>query len=124
MSECTGEPIQFELSSADVSTAAALTIRRAGSNTAYTLLAGERVVLQTVNFNVAAGVTVTVFDDADADAAVDAGERLIVVGAGVSNIVFEGVDGGSAGGLGRVPKAKASGAGQVDITGIGAIVKG
>lgn len=124
MAECQGDPIQFELSSADASAAVALTIRRSGSNAAYTLGADERVILQTVNGNVVAGVTVQVFDDADADGNVDDGERLLVIGPGMSNTVFEGVDGGTAGGKGRVPKVKASGAGQIDITGIGAIIKG
>ncbi len=119
-----GEPIQFELSSSDLTTAAALVLRDAGG-AARTLSSVERVLLQTVNIAVASGVgTVDIFDDADGDGTVDAGERLLNVGEGFANVPFLGTDHGQSSGKGRVPKVKAASAGAVTVTGIGAIVRG
>jgi hypothetical protein len=118
-----GEPIQIEFTSADASTAVAVGIRDAGTNTPRTLVANERVYLQTLVFNVFASGTLTVFDDSNANGAIDANETLAVVGAGTTFIQWEGTDQGTAGGLGRIPKVKASGAGLVYVTGTGAIRK-
>lgn len=122
--ERVGEPIQFELTSSDVTTAAALSLRNAGG-ASRTLASDERVILQTVNVYAASGVgTVSVFDDADGDSVVDAGELLLRVGEGFTNVPFLGTDGGTSSGKGRTPKVKAASAGAVAVTGIGAIVKG
>lgn len=116
-----GDPVQFEFSSADVTTAAPLVLRDAGG-AARTLSATERLILQTVNvYAAASALTVDIFDDADADGTVDAGERLLRVGEGFANVPFVGKDGGTAGGRGRVPKVKAGGAAVVTVTGIGVI---
>lgn len=121
---CHGDPIQFEFSSADATTAAPLVIRDAGGLT-HTLNANERVYIQTLNIQAAAGTgTVTIFDDRDGDGVADAGERMLLVGEGFSNVPFVGTDEGTAGGVGRVPKVQAVAAGQISITGIGIIRRG
>lgn len=116
-----GEPVLFELSSTDVSTAAAITIRNAGTNTTRTLAADERLIVQ--GYTAAAVAAATLFDDADADGAVDANERLAIIGAGTSFINFAGTGGGVSGGLGRTPKILGA-ASALSIAGWGAIVKG
>lgn len=120
-----GEPIEFEFSSANATTAAELTLRTAGSVTARALAADERVILQAGHAYAAAGATlVTIFSDADNDNAVDAGERMAVFGDGHTSFDFCGTGGGISGAKGIVPHVIASGAAQVSITGVGVIIKG
>lgn len=126
MSALIGSPVQFELDPTDATTAQPILIRSAGNGAGtYTLAADERLILQTVNILVAAGVgRVTIFDDVNGDGNVANGERLLVVGEGYSAVIFRGTDGGTAAGKGRVPKMKAENAGNIDMVGVGAIVKG
>jgi hypothetical protein len=120
-----GDPVSFEFSSADASAGSGtLTIRRAGNTSvAYTLAANERLVINSLTAVLASGANpAVIYDDANANNAVDAGERLFILGTGVNDIAsFEGPDNGQAGGLGRAPKVKAAAAGQIDIAGNGYI---
>lgn len=115
-----GEPIQFEFNSTDATTAAVISIRSEGG-AARTLATDERVIIQSFTGSIAADVlNAIIFDDADADGNLDAGELLAVLGLGASS----GHDLNAAAGKGRVPKVKAAVAGQVYIAGSGVIVKG
>lgn len=115
-----GEQVQFEFNSADATTAAVISIRSEGG-AARTLLATERFILQAFTGSIAVAVlNAVIFDDADADGAIDAGEIMAVLGLGSANAC--GLN--QAAGPGRVPKVKASVAGQVYIAGHGIIVNG
>jgi hypothetical protein len=116
-----GETVSIEFSSADASTAAAVTLKDADGAT-RTLASNERLLIDTLTASLAAAVLlVTVISDNDADGAIDAGERLAAFGANTGN--FEAGPEGQPGKTGITPKVKASGAGQVDITGTGRIIK-
>ena len=117
-----GRTIKIQFSSADASTAAAMSLYD-DNDAAVTLASNERILIDTLIGNVAAAVTsATVFSDDDADAAIDAGERIAVFGP--NSGFFQGGAEGYALPIGVTPKVKASGAGQVDITGSVRIVIG
>lgn len=110
----------MRLSSADASTAVALTIYDSDGN-AVTLGSDERVILHSIGGAVATA-TLTIFADNDDDNTVDAGEELFIA----TNTAFSMEFGpeGIAGALGIPIHAIASGAGQVDFVIVGSIVKG
>lgn len=116
-----GEPVNIEFSSADASTAAEVTLSTNDGST-RTLAANEVLLVDSLNAAVGTGVTATVIDDADGDGAVDAKERIAVFAEGNGNAYF-GCE-GRGGKVGVTPKVKGSGAGQIDITGSGRIIKG
>ena len=117
-----GRTLKIQFSSADASTAAAMSLYD-DNDAAVTLASNERILIDTLASNVAAAVTlVTVFNDDDADAAIDAGERIAAFGA--NSGFFQGGEEGYACPIGVTPKVKASGAGQVDITGSVRVVVG
>lgn len=113
-----GDPVQLEFSSADASTAAAITIKD-GNNATRTLQSYERLLIDSLIGDIAAGVTADVFDDKDADGTVDAGELLASLGA--LNTTYTNNDSGLSVTTGNTPKVKSSGAGSVKITGTGRI---
>lgn len=119
-----GETVGIEFTSADASTAAAVTLKDATGAT-RTLAANEILLIDTLTCGQAAAVLlVTVISDNDADGNIDAGERLAAFAVGNGASMFEAGPEGQAVKQGFTPKVKASGAGQVDITGSGRIVKG
>lgn len=122
MSMGSGSPVEFEFSSADASTAAPLVLREAGSNAARALAANERLILTSLNAVIGAAITVRIIADTDGDGDVDAGDSMSILGQGSHSHEF-GCHGMS-GALGVMPKVIASGAGQIDMTGTGVIVKG
>lgn len=115
-----GELVHGEFTSADASTAAAVALYDA-QGVARVLAATERLIVESYHMVSAVALTVTLFNDNDADSVVDAGE---VIGRGSF-----GANGGLAEssiqhkckrGIGL--KIKASGAGQVDAVVRGVIV--
>lgn len=118
---CAGEPVEFEFSSADASSAAVLVMRSSGLRASRALAANERLIIHGFSGVIAAGANPTkIIGDADADGNVDAGELMAVLGTGVNNMA----DMEMAGEKGAMPKVKAAGAGQVDIAGWGVVVTG
>lgn len=116
-----GELIEFELSSTDVTTAAALTLRESGATVSRTLGADERLVIHDITIAAAtATVLITVIRDTDEDGDIDAGDRMFAVLPGNTSIDTKI---GAAGAKGVVPKVIASVAGQVSVTGRGVIVQ-
>ena len=114
-----GETVSIEFTSADASTAAAVTIKDSDLVT-RTLASNERLLIDSLNANIATGVTVSVINDTDADGNIDAGERIAELS--INTVVAEfGAEGFSCK-TGFTPKVKASGAGAVTITGMGRIV--
>lgn len=117
-----GETVNFQFSSADASTAAAVGIFNADGGV-RTLGANERLIVDTLQGSLAAAVlTLNIFADANAGGTVGSGERVAVFGPG--NNFFEANEEGYGLPVGIGLSAKASGAGQVDVTGSGRIVKG
>lgn len=115
-----GSPINFEFSSADASTSAPLVLRDAGGTT-HALAATERVILDTVTAVLVSGASpAVIFSDANADNALTAGERMVILGTGNNDCQALG----AVGAVGVTPRVKAAGAGQIDIAGSGRIVKG
>jgi hypothetical protein len=117
-----GSPIEYEFSSADAQTADAIVLREAGSRTERVLAANERVIIHSVNAVVGAAITVTLAANPAGDGGIDTGDRMAVFGQGSHTFWFGGI--GMAGAPGITPIVKASGAGQIDMTGTGVIVKG
>ena len=123
----TGEHVHGEFTSADASTAAVVTLYT-GDGVARALVAGERLVIQSFHVVVgASGLTVTLFDDRDADGTADAGE-IIARGTFAANgslsesgILHYCKQAVTANVL--APKVKTSGAGQVDVVLRGFIIK-
>jgi hypothetical protein len=115
-----GEPVQFEFKSTDATTAAVISIRSEGGS-ARTLASTERFILRSFTGSIAAAVlNAVIFDDANTDGNIDAGEIMAVLGLASAN----GCGLQQAAGPGRVPKVKAAVAGQVYIAGHGVIVNG
>lgn len=116
-----GEPVMFELNSADISgTAAAITLRSRGGS-ARTLAADESLTILQIWSHVNATVTVCImFDDVDGSGAVGAGELIAVWQQTQNNI--PGMRAVCS--LGRLPKVKGTGSGQVYVGGHGFITKG
>lgn len=127
MGHYVGDPVVFELNTADAAAAALpISIRNAGGG-ARTLAADERLIIQTVNVMCATGIApVYMFDDVDGDGVLDAGELLMPFSTGISmvNIVIVGTDNGISCSKGLVPKVKSNSAGQIYLAGTGCIVKG
>lgn len=115
-----GETVNFEFSSADASTAAAITLYDAAGTT-RTLASNERLLIDSGQAYLAGSITGDFITDADADGAVDAKERIAKLGVGATNFMFG--EEGYACAKGVTPKVKTSGAGQTDLTGTGRIVK-
>lgn len=118
---CPGEPVNFEFSSANATTAAAITLRDEGGTTTRTLASNERFILQAYTGHVDsdAGI-VQMFNDVDGDGNVDANEIMAVMIYGSSS----GSDLQQATSRGFTPKVKAAMAGNVVLAGRGVIVKG
>jgi hypothetical protein len=115
-----GEYVAIEFASADASAAAAVTLKDA-NNVTRTLTANERLLIDTAQGECAAAVTLLeLITDSDADGNVDANELICAFGA--NNAFFDGGEEGYSCPGGITPKAKASGAGVVRITGVGRIV--
>ncbi len=118
-----GDPIEFEFSSADASTAAPLVLRLAGKRESLALAASDRFILHSVNGSVAT-TTAQIIADTDGDGDVDAHDMMVALGTGINNASFEGIGGGIAGSPGVIPKVKAAAGGQITLTGTGCRVKG
>lgn len=116
-----GDYVGIEFNSADASTAAAITLKDADQVT-RTLQPYERLLIDEVTAVLAAGVTGDLFDDKNANGNVDAGERIMALGA--LNSRFDGGHEGYSVSLGSTPKVKTSGAGVVNLTGTGRIIIG
>lgn len=120
--EQVGRTIRIQFSSADASTAAAVSLYD-DNDAAVTLAANERLLIDTIDANVAAAVTlVTLFSDGNADGTVNVGERIAAFGA--NSGFFQGGEEGYCLPIGKTPRVRASGAGQVDLTGSARIVIG
>lgn len=121
MGDARGEEIKFELSSADITTAAALILYTVGK--AVRVLAGtEQLFITDIVISSATAMTVDVYDGTGAAPA--AGERVVnvVTSATIGSIVSnQGTPIPCKRGV--TPKAKASAAGQITITGTGFILK-
>lgn len=114
-----GDPVKLEFSSADATTAAAMTMYDNGG-AARTIKPTERLVIVHVSASLAAAVlSAIIFDDVDGGGTVGSGERLAVLGIGPNSLEYSFGDGGPACGQGRVPKIKAAVAGQIDVVAIG-----
>lgn len=123
-----GSQFRIVFSSADATTAAAISLYDC-NGTLRPLLTGERLIIDSIVVaHVTAATTITLFDDADNDGIVDAGEQIAVVVHSATNtsqiLTPVATTEGMSCGLNRLPKIKASGAGQVDVTGIGHLVNG
>lgn len=119
-----GEPVRFELSSANITAATPLTLWNA-QGVARLLAADERLIILSGMMSAVSISTLIIFADANNNGVVDAGERLVVayVAAGGA-VYFEADNDAMCGVKGAIPKAKSDVAGQVDITGVGYIIKG
>lgn len=120
MHDAIGEPINWEFSSADARTAAAIRIRDAGG-VFRTLAATERVTITSLSQQATAGAQpIFLFDDANDDGNVGADELLAVWANGMA--AFAPIIAVAT--LGKTPKVKATGAGQIYVCGSGYITKG
>ena len=119
-----GENVRLLLSSADVSTAAALALYDLDGGT-RTLSGTDRLTIKNLTISVTGAIGVDVFTDKNSDGTVDAAERMVYVLGTTANPTFvfnftgEGVPGARA----LIPKVKASGAGAVVVTGTGYVTK-
>jgi hypothetical protein len=120
-----GEYVALEFSSADASTAAAITVKDSNGAT-RTVASNERLLIDTLS---AAGpyatdpandISVSIFNDLDGNGTVAAGERIMVYR---GNGVFDGGAEGFSVKPNTSVKVKASASGQIDVTGIGRIIK-
>lgn len=123
MGRVVGELVRVVFSSDDATTGAPLGLYTEDGG-ARALAPHERLILRSlVIYGEPEAVgTVTVFNDADDDNAVDAGEEMAVVGEGTHDLHF-GPE-GMAGVVGILPHVIADGAGDVAITGVGYVVNG
>ena len=122
---CSGKPVEFELNSADASTAAALVLREAGARTSVTLGAEDRLIIQALTAHVVTATYVNIIADTDEDGDLDAGDLMVVLSTGNNSVDLSGSTGGGiAGAKGVMPKVLAQAAGQVFIAGVGVIVRG
>jgi len=122
-----GEPVKWEFTSSDATTAAPITLWDANS-VARPLDPEERLFLLSYTASLEAGTTiVSLFDDKDGDSVVDPGERLAEFGnrSGFPVPISGAWNGeGQACGKGRIPKIKAAAVGEIAISGNGYIIKG
>ena len=118
-----GSQFKITFSSADATTAAALTISDANS-VARTLASNERFIIDHIVLNRAAASTlVRIFDDLNGDGLVGATELMLSATSPTGTPLFASFDQeGLPGGLGRMPKVIASAIGLVEVTGTGHIV--
>lgn len=113
-----GRPFHGEFSSADASALSEANSRfalyPAGSTSALTLAANERVVITDVAVVTGAALTVTLYDGADTTAS--GGEQILkgsfAANGGISSALAVPHYGQTA----SYPKVKTSGAGQIDVT--------
>lgn len=109
MTRYNGKYVRFYLGSDDFSTAVAVALFDE-NGTAVTLGPSERLVIHTLVFtNGATARTLTLFDDADADGAIDAGEELSFVSAAANQSYPIQYNEALVCGRARLPKVKASG---------------
>lgn len=112
-----GVPFHGEFSSADASALneanSRFTLYPPGSTSAITLDSNDIVWISDVQVTVGTTLTVTVFDGTDAT--VDAGERVFKGGCAANNTIYPNYTIGHCCQKGTYPKAKTSGAGQVDV---------
>lgn len=114
-----GIPVTFEFTSADATTAAAVTLKDQ-NNATRTLGSDEQLYVDTANAALAAAVlTADLFSDNATAGTVDAGELVASFGPNTGN--FDGGDEGFACHKGVTPKVKGSNAGVVRVTGTGRI---
>jgi hypothetical protein len=114
-----GEAVTFEFTSADATTAAAVTIKD-GNNVTRTLGAEEQLWIDTASAALAAAVlTADLFSDNANSGVVDANE--LIASFGPNTGMFDGGDEGFACHKGVTPKVKGSNAGVVRVTGTGRI---
>lgn len=121
-----GEPVEFEVSSADASTAVPFVIRAAGSRATRTLAANEMLLIQSFTAFLEVGDgsnSARVIADTDGDGDYDAGDLIAAFGEGPTAADFCGTGNGICGAPGVVPKVLAAAAGQIDLAGVGVIVK-
>ncbi len=123
-----GEPVEFEFSSADASTAAPIVLRNSGGRDSRTLEADERLVIEQVSgyilqaASAEVDITAVLTADTDGDGDLDAGDLMAVFGGGA--LAHDFTPSGMSGTLGVMPKVLASAAGLIRITGNGYIMKG
>lgn len=126
---CIGSPVEFEFSSTDATTAAAITLRNAGERLPRVLDAEDRVILQgfTALTATAAGI-IRMIADTDEDGDVDTHDTMALFASSFSGLAHAdyagSTGGGMAGSKGVMPKIIADSAGKVDIVGYGVIVRG
>lgn len=128
MSHVRGEPVEFEVSSADASgTDVVLVMRTAGGRDSRTIAAGERLVIESVNGYIIAAdaasarITAVIHADTDGDGDLDAGDLMVAFGGGAFHALFPQ---GMAGTLGRMPKVLATASGLVRLAGTGYVMQG
>jgi hypothetical protein len=115
-----GEEIRGEFSSADATTAGAITWYKP-NGAAYVPASPERIVITDILPAIVSGAgTVKVFSDNDADGVVDAGETLAVLN-NASGTIALATEVYAA--QGKTVKVKAAAAGQVDIVFSGKITR-
>jgi hypothetical protein len=120
-----GDPVQIEFTSADATTAAAVSLRHAGGAAISALAANERLIISSISASLAAAVLhAEIFNDTDADGNVDAGELLVALSLGPNHWNIGSPDFGTACRLATIPKVKAAVAGAIQIAGVGYLVKG
>jgi hypothetical protein len=121
-----GRPFHGEFTSADASGLSEVnsrfTLYKASSTTSITLASNERVVITDLEINnVTAGVAVSVYDGADAT--VDVGERISKHTLAANSSMYLDYLTPHYCQTASYPKVKTSGAGQVDVTIRGVIVR-
>lgn len=116
-----GTPVNITFSSSDASAGAPLVLTDC-NGAVVTLGANEQLLIDSLSAFTALATTnrAEVFQDADAGSDVDATELIAAFGAGNGGSGFPGD--GYACKKGVTPTVKASGAGQIDITGAARIV--
>ena len=128
MSHVRGEPVEFEVNSADASgNAVVLVMRTAGGRSGRTIEADERLVIEQVSGYIIAAdaasarITAVIHADTDGDGDLDAGDLMVPFGGGGFHASFPQ---GMSGALGRMPKVLATASGLVRLAGTGYIMKG
>lgn len=115
-----GDPVEFEFTSVDATTAAAISIREPGTPTLRVLGDGERlIILSVTSFIADAVVDAAIFNDVSDTGLVAAGELMYRTGPGNNSVEFLG---GMAAEKGGTPKVLSAVAGQVTFTGTGVII--
>jgi len=121
-----GEQVRIEYTTVDATIVGSVFLYTP-NGVARTLKATERLLLDVIAYSGVGTSAPELFDDANGNGTIDAGERLLSRGSTSAAVHvyadFTGA-GGMPCGLGRVPKFLGTGAGLVILNGVGRIVNG